>query len=125
MAHEKLHILYVEELNKEVCEMTRLDCTVSTCVHNAEKCCCKSGIFVEGAEAKTGRDTYCGSFEENKGNIFKNIFKTPESKLHIECDVVRCLYNDDHMCRAEKITIMGGGARSVGQTECGSFRERS
>ena len=105
--------------------MTRLDCTVSTCVHYAEKCCCKSGIFVEGAEAKSGRDTYCGSFEENKGNFFKNVFKTPESKLHVECDVVKCLYNDDHMCRADHITIKGDGARAVGQTECGSFREKN
>ena len=24
--------------------MTKLDCTVTTCVHNAEKCCCKNTI---------------------------------------------------------------------------------
>ena len=125
MIDGNLCILLVEMINKEVCDMTRLDCTVSTCVHNAEKCCCKSGIFVEGAEAKNCRDTYCGSFEENKGNFFKNVFKTPESKLHVECDVVKCLYNDDHMCRADHITIKGDGARSVGQTECGSFREKN
>ena len=34
--------------------MTRLDCTVTTCVHNAEKCCCKQGILVEGSEAENG-----------------------------------------------------------------------
>ena len=93
--------------------MTRLDCTVSTCVHNAEKCCCKTGIYVEGAEARKSKDTCCGSFEENQGNFFKNIFKTPESKLHVECDVVSCLYNDDHMCRAEKIAIAGGNAKTA------------
>ena len=31
--------------------MTKLDCTVTTCVHNAEKCCCKNTILVEGAQA--------------------------------------------------------------------------
>ena len=31
---------------------------------------------------------------------------------------------DDHQCRAERISILGDGARAVGQTECGSFRER-
>ena len=92
--------------------MTKLDCTVTTCVHNAEKCCCKSGILVEGAQA------------ENRGGLFKNLFKTPESKLEVECDVANCLYNDDHQCRAERITIAGDGAMAVGQTECASFREK-
>ena len=50
--------------------MTKLDCTVTTCVHNAEKCCCKSGILVEGAQAKNCCDTCCGSFEENRGGLF-------------------------------------------------------
>ena len=79
--------------------MTKLDCTVTTCIHNAEKCCCKSGILVEGAQAKNCCDTCCGSFEENRGGLFKNLFKTPESKLEVECDVANCLYNDDHQCR--------------------------
>ena len=85
--------------------MTKLECTVSSCVHYAERCCCKSGILVEGAEAKSNGDTCCGSFQ-------------------VECDVMTCLYNDDHMCRAERITITGDGARAVAQTECASFRER-
>ena len=105
-------------------EMTRLDCTVTTCIHNAEKCCCKSGILVEGRNATNRSDTCCGSFEERRGSAFRNLFKTPESKLHVECDVVECLYNDDQKCRAEKITITGDGARAVGQTECSSFRKK-
>ena len=104
--------------------MTKLECTVSSCVHNAEKRCCKSGILVEGAEAKKNCDTCCGSFEENRGNMFKNMFKTPENKLQVECDVMTCIYNDDHLCRAEQITIAGDGARAVALTECASFKER-
>ena len=104
--------------------MTRLDCTVTTCIHNAEKCCCKREISVEGMNARNSMETSCGSFEENRGNMFKNIFKAPESRLQIECDATTCLYNDDHQCRAEKITINGDGARAAGQTECSSFRER-
>ena len=105
-------------------EMTRLDCTVKTCIHNAENCCCKNGILVEGVNARNSGDTSCGSFEERKGNSFRNLFKTPESKLHVECDVTECLYNDDQKCRAEKITFKGDGARAVGQTECSSFRKK-
>ena len=47
--------------------MTRLECTVTSCVHNSEKCCCKQGILVEGANARECCDTCCGSFEENRG----------------------------------------------------------
>ncbi len=90
--------------------MTKLDCTVTTCVHNAEKCCCKDTILVEGAQARNCCDTCCGSFEENRGGLFKNLFKTPESKLQVDCDVMNCLYNDDRTCRAERITIAGDGA---------------
>lgn len=104
--------------------MTRLDCSVKTCVHNSENCCCKRGILVEGSEARDTCDTCCGSFEENRGGMFKNLFKTPETRLQVDCDAVTCVYNDDHQCRAEKIAISGDGARAVGQTECVSFKER-
>ena len=63
-------------------------------------------------------------FLRNRGGLFKNLFKTPETRLQVDCDVLNCLYNDDHQCRAERISILGDGARAVGQTECGSFRER-
>ena len=95
--------------------MTRLECTVASCVHNSEKCCCKQGILVEGVNARESCDTCCGSFEENRGGLFKNLFKTPETRLQVDCDVLNCLYNDDHQCRAERISILGDGARAVGQ----------
>ncbi len=104
--------------------MTSLGCSVTTCVHNAEKCCCKQAIAVDGADAKASKDTCCASFEENKGGVFKNLFKTPESRLEVECEAVKCLYNDDRRCRADRIVIAGDGAREVRQTECSSFRER-
>ena len=75
--------------------MTRLECTVASCVHNSEKCCCKQGILVEGVNARESCDTCCGSFEENRGGLFKNLFKTPETRLQVDCDVLNCLYNDD------------------------------
>ncbi len=104
--------------------MTKLDCTVTTCVHNAERCCCRSEILVEGVRAKNCCDTCCGSFDSG---VLKRFLKSPprfSSKLEVECDVVNCLYNDDHQCRAERIAITGDGAMAVGQTECASFREK-
>ena len=104
--------------------MTKLECDVKTCLHNADNCCCKGAILVEGGQAKHAGETCCASFDENRGKAFKNLFKTPETRLQVDCDVLNCLYNDDHQCRAERISILGDGARAVGQTECGSFRER-
>ena len=54
---------------KEVYAMTRLECTVASCVHNSEKCCCKQGILVEGVNARESCDTCCGSFEENREDL--------------------------------------------------------
>ena len=104
--------------------MTILDCSVTGCMYNEANCCHKGNIKVEGEDAKESEDTCCGSFEENRGGLFRNLFKTPESKLMVDCDVMNCLYNDDHQCRAERITIAGDGARAAGQTECASFRGR-
>ena len=32
--------------------MTRLDCTVTSCLYNKERCCCKDNIEVEGSHAR-------------------------------------------------------------------------
>ena len=87
--------------------MTKLDCTVTTCIHNAEKCCCKSGILVEEHRRRTAVIPAAEALRRTGADFFKNLFKTPESKLEVECDVANCLYNDDHQCRAERITIAG------------------
>lgn len=48
--------------------MTNLSCNASTCTHNADKCCCLSGIDVKGANACTCDETCCGSFDNKKEN---------------------------------------------------------
>ena len=65
--------------------MTKLDCNVTTCMHNADNCCCKNAIIVDGHSAKDKCDTCCGSFDESKDSSFHNVFKTPESKLEKMC----------------------------------------
>ena len=80
--------------------MTKLECSAKNCVHYAEGCCCKSSITVDGAHARCADDTCCASFSENTGGVFKNLFKTPESKLDVVCDADSCRYNEDHCCCA-------------------------
>lgn len=104
--------------------MTRLDCSVKSCLHNSDSCCCKGAIVVEGNCACDKCDTCCGSFDENKDGSFHNLFKTPESKLEVDCEAVKCIYNEDRHCSAEHIGIAGNGANEAGQTECTSFKAR-
>ncbi len=104
--------------------MTTLDCNVTGCIHNAENCCCKNAIIVEGHSAKVKQDTCCGSYDEKKGSMFHNIFKTPENRLEVECEAVNCVYNSDRRCVAEHIGIAGGDAKAAVQTECASFKAK-
>ena len=54
--------------------MTRLDCTVTSCMYNKEKSCCKDNIQVEGNNAKHSRDTCCSSFRERgEGNYQSSV----------------------------------------------------
>ena len=109
---------------KEEPFMTKLECDVKTCLHNADNCCCKGAILVEGGQAKHAGETCCASFDENRGNAFKNLFKTPETSLEVSCEAVSCVYNEDCRCQADKISIGGGKACQCEQTECASFRAR-
>lgn len=82
--------------------MTRLDCNVTNCLHNAENCCCKAAIIVEGEQAKETCDTCCGSFDENKDGAYHNLFKTPENRLEVDCEAVKCVYNEGRHCSADR-----------------------
>ena len=102
--------------------MTKLECNVTNCLHNADHCCCKQSILVDGHDAKEKEQTCCGSFDENKGGLFKNVFKTPESSLSVDCEAVQCIYNDNRHCAAAKIGIAGDGASRAEQTRCTTFQ---
>ena len=104
--------------------MTKLECNVTDCVHNADRCCCKSSILVDGHKASAAEDTCCASFDESKGGVFTNLFKTPETRLEVSCDAEKCMYNEDRRCVADKISINGDGAVQCGETRCSTFKAR-
>ena len=104
--------------------MTKLECSVRNCMHNSDNYCCKSAILVDGHEAVKPNDTCCASFDENKGGAFTNLFKTPESRLEVECDAVKVFITRDRRCAAEHIDIAGDGACDCGQTRCATFKAR-
>jgi len=102
--------------------MTTLDCNVTNCLHNSDNRCCKQTIIVDGREANDAHETCCGSFDENKDGAFVNIFKTPEHRLEVDCEALKCVYNENRHCVAEHIGIAGDGAAKAEHTECASFK---
>ena len=101
--------------------MPVLNCSVKTCLHNEDNCCCKGKILVEGETAASAQNTCCSSFDERTGETFRNRYETPDLALAVSCEAVKCIYNKKKKCVAEHITISGDRATSAGQTECASF----
>ena len=52
--------------------MTKLECSVTNCVHNADRCCCKSSILVDGQEVDCTWNQKC------VGISFKHIRDVPD-----------------------------------------------
>lgn len=104
--------------------MTKLVCSVATCLHNCDNRCCKGAIMVDGESARTPEATCCASFDERTKDTFCNKFETPDEKLEVSCDAVNCIYNEMHVCHADKIGISGNDAKKSDQTECATFKMR-
>lgn len=101
--------------------MTKLECNVTSCLHNADNHCCRRAIVIDGQEAREKEQTCCGSFDENRDSSFRNVFKTPENSVEISCEAVNCIYNENHRCEAKGIGVIGDGANRAEDTLCATF----
>lgn len=101
--------------------MTFLDCSVTGCIYNADRCCCKGDITVEGEAAQRTEDTCCGSFKERTAENTANAAKRISKIIDVECEACNCTFNEEKKCSAEHIGIAGGNACSCVETECASF----
>lgn len=104
--------------------MVRLDCNVKTCIHNAENCCCRGNILVDGQDANTKESTACASFYEKSDDSYRNQYETPDVSLAVDCEATNCRYNENMICCAEHINISGSSASDKRQTECATFESR-
>lgn len=107
-------------------KMTKLNCSVTSCVHNEDRLCCLSGIKVEGTTANVSEGTACGSFVERSRESYKNSCRCeqPRQSLTIECMAQKCVYNDDCKCTAPHIDVAGDGACDCGDTRCATFSSK-
>lgn len=104
--------------------MPILRCDVVNCMHNAERCCCKGSILVEGDNADNSVDTFCASFYEKDEDSYRNVYETPDYSLQVDCEATNCIYNEDCECHAEQIGICGGGSCCCSEdTVCSTFRK--
>ena len=106
-------------------EKTYLDCYVTSCVYNANRCCGKGDIVVEGKSAMTNRETTCDSFKERKADSPTNAANSLTKDIVIICEATNCRFNESKNCKAEHISIAGGNACTSQETECASFDARS
>jgi delta-aminolevulinic acid dehydratase/porphobilinogen synthase len=101
--------------------MTVLDCSVTGCAYNEDRCCCKGDIKVEGKDAKKTAETRCGSFKEKGCDCGSNAVKRGSKEIDVVCDACNCSFNENHKCGAGHIGIAGGDACNCQETECASF----
>ena len=105
--------------------MTQLKCSAQTCVYNQENLCCKGDIQIEGKNAGDASGTCCASFRERKGDSILNAMEHPSKNIDVDCEAVRCIFNEDCKCSAKVIGIRGSHACNCDDTECASFECRA
>ena len=104
--------------------MPDLSCSVVTCMYNKTQRCSKGDIKVEGDQARVTEQTCCASFRPQDGSSMVNKVGDPKVHTSVKCDAVKCVYNENHVCKAEHIGIVGGNAAVSKNTECSTFECR-
>lgn len=104
--------------------MAELKCGVENCTYNSAHLCSKGDIMVGGTHACSCDDTCCESFREGKEGQAVNSTEHPSPTISIDCEAVKCVYNNNYRCHAKHVDIKGCGASDCKQTLCSTFKER-
>ena len=105
--------------------MAELFCGAVKCTYNKDNYCCKGDIMVGGKHAETSENTCCESFHERRGEAYTSSVSHPSKTISIDCEAVKCIYNDDYRCQASHVDIKGHSAGSSTETVCATFNEKT
>ena len=85
--------------------MAQLTCGAQACSYNQNNCCCKGDIMVGASMPNAAENTCCESFHKRDGSSLSARFHIQAPTISIDCEAVKCIYNADYRCKAEKVAI--------------------
>lgn len=117
--------------------MTKVECTVESCVHYLPEKACGAGIIeVGGNDADRVSITDCNTYApRSAGNYLRSVTNSNITGIMsavvggspvpgVKCRVQECGYNShDGRCNADYIKIAGSTATTLEETECTTFTE--
>lgn len=105
--------------------MNQLRCNATSCANNADNCCCRPDIKIEGQTAHSKCDTKCQSFISKASGAMNNVCnQSANPNLYIACSACDCKHYDNGRCVAASVSIDGQGAASMSDTQCSSFEKK-
>ena len=104
--------------------MAQLTCGAECCSYNKDHYCCKGDIMVGGKHAESSDCTCCESFHKRSGESYTSAISHPSPTISIDCEAVKCIYNADYRCKAERVAIKGSKATNSMETVCATFQEK-
>ena len=106
--------------------MAELKCGVENCTYNKECLCSKGDIMVGGRHADRCDDTCCESFASKREGYdsYTSSLEHASPTISIDCEAVKCIYNQNYKCLAKHVDIRGDGACDCRQTACATFTEK-
>ena len=104
--------------------MVKLTCGATTCFYNKDNKCCKGDIMVGGKNACESGDTNCESFHKRDRDTYTSSIAHPSDNISVDCEAVKCVYNSNYRCNADKVDIKGCNACTSHETLCATFKEK-
>lgn len=105
--------------------MAELKCGAKECTYNKDCLCAKGDIMVGGKHADKSADTCCESFLVKRENdSYTSSISHPSKMISIDCEAVKCIYNQNYKCVASHVDIRGDRASKSEETICATFKEK-
>ena len=118
--------------------MAALECDASSCVYNYNQKCGANKIKVQGKGTMDGDNTFCGTFENKSlGNYISGLANANylgalnqmtgnggSLQPEVYCSAQNCTYNNQKVCTAPNVHILGFNSNVSETTECETFYPR-